>query len=696
MSATRIAAKVLVAVGALALTAGQVHAAQADAAAAEGTTPPADSAAQVFTPDYFTRFAPRTALDMVQQVPGFQIRESEQLRGLGQATGNVLINGKRLSSKSDDIFTQLQRIPAGNVVRIEIADGASLDLPGLSGQVANIIAKSDSTTGQFEWNPAVRIHAVEPFIARGSVSVSGKTGAVDYSVTIANRGGLGAAVGPTYIYDAAGSLIELRNDTWNNRYQEPGISGRTTIDGPGDSVINLNAQYKRFYEHYREKGFRDRVTGVDRGRTVSSNADGWNYELGGDVEFGMGPGKLKLIGLNRRAHEPYVQTVITTPVDGSAPFGDRYSQVGEVGERIVRGEYTFKTGKSDWQLSGEAAFNSLDNAAALFTLDPAGNFVPVPFPDGTGGVRESRYEGLLSYGRPLSSKLTLQIVAGAESSRIAQTGPLGQTRSFFRPKGSLSLAWRPSATFDVSLKLRRRVLQLSFYDFLARVFLDNENANAGNNELVPQQDWSLEIEANKKLGRWGSTKLQLIGRLVEDYVDIVPIGLTGESVGNIPHANAQAIDWTSTILLDPIGWKGAKVDVRLLLQHSSLRDPLTGERRQYSGFTDRLVELGLRHDIPGSDWAWGFDLFHQHNQPSFRLNEVGTQHEGPWWGGVFVENKDVGGLTVRLDVRNLTDARSYWERTVYAGRRNASPVAFYERRNRLIGPIFNLTVKGSF
>lgn len=654
------------------------------------------NSAQVYAPDYFARFAPKTALDMVQQIPGFQIRDSEQLRGLGQATGNVLINGKRLPSKSDDIFTQLQRIPAGNVVRIEIVDGASLDLPGLSGQVANIIAQTDSTSGQFEWNPAARAHVSKPFIQRGSLSVSGKSGPVDYSVTLGNGGGLGSAVGPTYIYDAAGGLLELRNDSWTARYQEPKLSARATIDGPGDSIVNLNGQYKRFYDHYRETGFRDRVIGTDRTRTISSNGDGWSYELGGDLEFGAGPGKLKLIGLNRRSHEPYVQTVVSTPSDDTPAFGDRYSQVGEVGERIARAEYTFKTGKSDWQLSSETAFNSLDNSAALFTLNPAGQFISVPFPDGTGGVRESRYEGLLSYGRPLSSKLTLQVVAGAESSRISQTGSLGQMRRFFRPKGSVSLAWRPSSTFDVSAKLRRRVLQLSFYDFLARVFLDNENANAGNSELVPQQDWSLEIEANKKLGPWGSTKLRLIDRWVEDYVDIIPIGATGESVGNIPRATARAIDWSSTITLDPVGWRGAKIDVRLLLQHSDLRDPLTGERRQYSGFTDTLFEFGLRHDIPRSDWAWGFDLFSQHNQPTYRLNEVGNQHEGPWWGGVFVENKNVRGLTVRLDVRNLTDARSLWERTVYTGRRNVSPVAFYERRNRLIGPIFNLTVKGSF
>src|SRR5688500_2459201 len=65
--------------------------------AVSASTPTAG--AQVYTAADFVRYAPKTAADMVTQVPGFGIRESEQLRGLGQATGNVLFNGRRPSTK---------------------------------------------------------------------------------------------------------------------------------------------------------------------------------------------------------------------------------------------------------------------------------------------------------------------------------------------------------------------------------------------------------------------------------------------------------------------------------------------------------------------------------------------------------------------------------------------------------------------
>ncbi|MEL6506424.1 MAG: TonB-dependent receptor plug domain-containing protein, partial [Pseudomonadota bacterium] len=54
-----------------------------------------------FSPEDFARFAPRTALDMVQQIPGFVIREGASDRGFGQADTNVLINGRRISGKSN-------------------------------------------------------------------------------------------------------------------------------------------------------------------------------------------------------------------------------------------------------------------------------------------------------------------------------------------------------------------------------------------------------------------------------------------------------------------------------------------------------------------------------------------------------------------------------------------------------------------
>ena len=651
----------------------------------------------IYTPADFARFAPKTALDMLNQVPGFSIRGENVERGLGQASGNVLLNGERISGKSTSATTALQGIPAKNVVRIEIVDAAKVDVPGLTGQVANVIYEGSSkVSGQFSYQPEFRAHFADPLFTRGDVSVNGTRGPIEYTVTLQNQAGRGAAGGPTLIANAAGDPIELREDVFTSNFDQPTLSGQFKLDGPGSSLGNLNVLYRRTYLRFDEISERDRTTGADQIRLQTQRENAYNYEIGGDYEFALAGGRLKLIGLNRHSDSPFTQIVRTSFSDDAPDTGNRFVQNGVTDELIGRSEFKWKMGRTDLQVSGEAAFNSLKNASSLFLLDGDGDFVEIPFPQGTGRVSEERYESLVTIARPLSETISAQLIAGAEYSTLVQEGAGGKSRSFFRPKGSLTLSAKVTPTFNVNFKAIRRVGQLNFGQFLARVFLDNQTENAGNPDLVPTQQWRFELELAKDLGAYGKTRVTLVAALFEDYIDIIPIGATGESPGNIDRAEAYAIDSASTFQLDPLGLKGAKINLRGLIQFSRVADPLTGENRQLSGFTDRLLDLSYRHDVPDSDWAYGANATYSHITRSFRLNEVGRQFEGPVFAGVFVEHKDVLGLTVRATAGNILNARSRLDRTVYRGRRNVAPIDFTESRNRLIGPIFSLNVRGTF
>jgi outer membrane receptor for ferrienterochelin and colicins len=479
-------------------------------------------------------------------------------------------------------------------------------------------------------------------------------------------------------------------------YDSPRLTGNFKFDGPGTSEGNLNLAYRWAHFRYSSDDTRQRVGSLPTAREYRQDERARRYEIGGDYAFDLGPGRLKLIGLLRGRRSPYSEQTVVTFTDGSPRAGDRYASFSDSRERIARSEYDWKLLGGDWQWSAEAAFNRLDLSAELFELNPAGEFVSIPFPEGTGGVQEARYESLLSYKRQLTPKLSLQLTGGAEFSRLSQTGAATSSREFWRPKGSLSLAWAPVKGFDASFKLRRRVGQLDFGDFLARVFLEDNNQNSGNAELVPPQSWEFELELKKSLGPWGTTTLRLYDYRIADFVDIIPIGLTGESPGNLDGAHRQGLEWTSTFQFAALGWKGAKLDLRVALEDSSILDPLTATLRPISNTMDRNIELNFRWDIPQSNWALGFNAENYHFQNYYRLGEVGLGWEGPTFAGIFVENKNVFGLTVRAAFNNVLDGRNMFDRTVYAGRRNVSPVLFTEHRDRLIGPIFSFSVKGNF
>ncbi|HEX2123670.1 MAG TPA: TonB-dependent receptor [Thermoanaerobaculia bacterium] len=489
--------------------------------------------------------------------------------------------------------------------------------------------------------------------------------------------------------------MEERDEQWRGNAEQPRFSGRFVYDGPGTAKGNLNILYGRLYYDYLETGVRASVTGEEREREVTVDEHGHNYEVGGDYEFELGRGRLKLIGVGRGSRYPNEATVITSFADGSPSVGDRFTQIGDDREMIGRSEYRWNSAGAEWQISAEGAFNSLDNTSRLFQMRPDGQFEEVPLPGGIASVEEDRYELMGSYGRPLSSKVTMKLSAGGEYSQLAQAGAGGTTRSFRRPKGELSTAWKVSPRTDVNFKLARRVGQLNFFDFLASVDVNTDQETSANPDLVPEQSWDLELEGVRNLGTLGSTTLRLYGRRIDDIIDYIPIGATGQAPGNLDQAIVYGIESRSTINLDRVGWRGARLDAHLGWQDSEVEDPLTGEQRPISGSLQEFFSFALRHDIANTEWAWGTGYSYQLNAKNYRLTEVGRLWEGPVWGDLYVEHKNVYGLTVRAGVYNLLAADSMWDRTVHAGRRT-DPVDFVEHRDRQIGPIFSFAVRGKF
>jgi len=677
-----------------------------DAIAPTGDAPPpvatqsaAVQGARTYTPADFARFAPRSALDMLNNVPGFAIDESDtERRGLGQATGNVLINGERFSGKSTDIFTELGRISASNVARIEIVDGATLNVSGLSGQVANIVTLSRGLSGNYAWRPQIRARRTPARLLDGEVSINGALAGTQYTLSLRNQSRRNGNAGPELVTTPLGALVDRRDEVLFVNEDAPRLSGsirRTFGDG---SILNANAAFGFFLLDLGEDSLRSGPGEPDRVRILRESEREYNYELGGDYEFGLGGGRLKLIGLRRFEHSPYRQTLTQDFADGRPLQGDRFTQTADETETILRGEYRWRGGSNDWQISAEGAINRLDVTNGLFALDANGDFQPVPFPNAEAVVQERRAETMLTYGRALSSTLTLQASLGGEYSQLSQEGAGGVTRTFYRPKGFLNLAWRPAPGLDVSARIERAVGQLNFFDFVASGNVSAGTTNAGNANLVPPQSWDAQIQATRNLGAWGTATARLYGRLITDQVDIIPIGATGQAPGNLDGtATLMGLQWTSTFNFDPIGWRGAKLDMNLQFQRTRLTDPLTLFRRPFNETMTRQFEITLRHDVPGTQWAYGATAFQYRQSPGFRLDQRFHFLDTPGSLGMFVEHKNVLGLTVRATVDNLLGTNESFSRTFFDGRRDATNgnALFTEDRDRFYGPVFTLSISGT-
>jgi hypothetical protein len=685
--------------GLLALAAGLC----ASTAAIAADEAPAASAAEtasdgsVFTADYFARFAPQTAYDMLTQVPGFAIHSADDMRGLGQASENVLINGQRVTDKSGGAIGQLRRESAGNVLRIEIKEAASFGIAGLTGQVANVILKADRKgSGNFSWSPQLRAHYAEPRWYAASISYSGTTGPLDYTLSVENKPGRGAMGGDNYrILSPSGALVEQRHQVNWNSTDHAKLSTILKYTGKGGLQANLSADYDPYWSRGSNAQHRDRADGNDNVWTSLTHTSGFAYDVNGDVSVPLGGGRLKLIGLRHFEHAPFLLDQRTVFASGAPDEGIRYGQDARTAETVGRVEYHWKGGPNDWTLSFERADNQYQQYSTLASLKPDGSYADIPYPQGSGTVAEKRYEGLASLSRPLSPKLDLQLAAGAEYSELGERGIGQKPRHFFRPKGSVLLAWRPTPNWDASLKFERKVGQISFSDFLANQDIANNRGNDANPDLVPPQSWETTAEVGRTLGPWGKTRLKLYHYDIQDIVDHIPVGIDGDAVGNLPHATRTGIESISTFQFDPLGWHGAKLDADVGIERARVRDPLTGLPRAISNTHDRWASLSLRHDVPHTQFAWGAGLSFDHFGRAWYLDEVNQNWEGPYVSA-FVELKNVRGLKVNFEVFNLNDGHVRFWRDVYVGRRNTTPLSFLERQHQMVGPIFTLTVSGKF
>ncbi|MEM1132253.1 MAG: TonB-dependent receptor [Pseudomonadota bacterium] len=662
--------------------------------------PTRENGRDIYAPEAFSRFNPRSALDMVQQIPGFTISGSDaNERGLGQAQQNVLINGQRISGKTNDAETALSRINASAVERLEILDGATLNIAGLSGQVLNLVVSRQGLTGNFSWNPVLRQRLEDDWFS-GEVSVSGKLGKADFTITVENDARRQGGFGPETVTGPDGDLLFLRDEFARFFSDRPALTlfyGRTSDAG---SIFNFNGRFQIQNFSTEIETLRTQEGVPDILEPFDSREDERNFEISADYDFALGGGRLKLIGFQRYEHSPTVDQFLRIFGDDQPATGSLFDQTADEGESIARAEYGWRSKNgNDWQIAAEGAFNFLDIEAELFNLDRNGQFVPTPLPNATSRVEELRGEVILTYGRRLASNLTLQSNFGAEYSEISQTGPSGLTRSFVRPKGSVALTWNTNSNLDLNFTLERNVGQLNFFDFIAQPNLGNEVDNAGNVQLVPEQSWNFEIEAQQSLGSLGNMNLRLFYTLINDVVDRIsidnPDGSLGEGPGNIGNAWRAGAELNGTLLLDDLGIRGGRLDAGLFWQTSRVDDPLTGVSRRINDDRIYTIDLTFRHDIPNTELAWGTTFFRRENSSGFRLDLRSLSFETEPDLGMFFEHKDLLGMTARLNITNLFGLSDGFLREFSENRRDG-PIAFTERRERAFGQIFSLDLTGTF
>src|SRR5690348_12671530 len=145
---------------------------------------------------FFTAAHPNTAYDMIARLPGFTFVDVGNARGFAGTAGNVVINGQRPTSKTDSLYSILNRTPAADVERIELIRGGApgVDMHGQT-VVANVVLKKQDST-EIVANLEDNIFIDDGHsIPQASLQFTRHSGDSTYEASITRNGGYDDSVG---------------------------------------------------------------------------------------------------------------------------------------------------------------------------------------------------------------------------------------------------------------------------------------------------------------------------------------------------------------------------------------------------------------------------------------------------------------------------------------------------------------------
>lgn len=677
---------------------------------------PAPASAQssrttVYQATYFAQFAPRSALDIAQHVPGFQLdlgagQNGADVRGFAGTAGNVVINGARPSSKAESLQTTLARIPAQRVVRVELGPGDLFgsDYAGKS-QVLNVILSEQGGIDANVTASAQRRHtgyvnrdiSASALIRRGPSSINLSAG------TGRNRQ-LEEGTDDITVPDT-GELVEHRRKHNSYFNRDPYLSASWALERGPDKAFRLNARWQPSTFHLFQSNRVSTTGEPEHDDNLIQRYRDPVIELGGDVTRPLAGGAIKFVALatRRKRHDSdnYIQR--DGLIEGNANVVGGFEQLiaAKRNETIGRVSWTKSNlfGMS-FEVGAEGAYNTLDDHTSLSAIDENGNSVSIDLPIADATVKEKRGEVYVNLGKTLSPALRVDGGVNYEFSQLKVRGDATADRTLKFLKPNITLDWKPGGGWHTQLSVKRTVAQLDFYDFISFGELSTNRINGGNADLVPQRTWEFRATVEHPLLGDGLFKLDLGHDLISMLQDRVLIfdqdGNGFDSPGNLGTGKR----YFATLTVDaPLGklWKGLRAKFTGTLQRTRVEDPISGRMRKFSGFyPDWQWDVTVRRD--SGAFSYGFEVNDNQRFTFFRTDEFDTNMNRGAYMTAFVEYRPGPKTSITLDMDNLLNTHAARDRLLFFPNR-ADPDddgVFDEFRDRNRHRSFGLTLKQTF
>jgi len=651
-----------------------------------------DESTVVYAASYFAQWEPFTVGDMLDRIPGITVaREngsggsgSSNRRGLGLGGEQILINGRRITGKENEGGSQLSRIPANQVDRIEIIRGTSGDLDVRGGtQVINIVLLDVESRSSLAFEASMDQYHDGELKSGAKMSLSGQRGNFDYL--------LSASTTPQWEYRILHETSVLTDNTLNESIRRAPTTDAQPLEVSSNlgyrfnasDLIHLNAQYQQT----------DAPQLIERATTgyqvtpsthkldfdnISSDADFW--EIGGDYEHGFANGnRWKTLFIINRKQDQRLRNRFQVAATGDV--NDLFlNTFNRYQERIARSSYSMKlTASQDLEFGLEGAQSILDSTLRLgvfTTMGPvSGDFGGLtPVTNTAASVEETRYEAFAVHNWQINNRMSLESTLIFEESQIAQSGDLSKKRDFdfVRPKLDYRFDITPSLQFRATVE--KAISQLSFNDFTANSneMDDDQNAVVGNPDIRQEQSWRYDVNLEYRFNNdSGVINTNLFYHDLDDVIDKIDVSTANtlqSANGNIGDGTRYGGSIDASLRLGMFDLPQILLTSRVNAQDSEVTDPFLGIDRRVPRSGRGGYRLGFRHDMNSRNINYGFDFngTFTGGRKTYDIDKIEDFHTEDFIVA-YMEVQGWGELTYRFEAANLNESERCRLRTRYVG-----------------------------
>ena len=706
-------------------------------------TSPSEDSTVVYPAAYFAEFAPVTAQDMLNRIPGLDSGSrgggppggfsgggggssfggsrgggGSGGRGFGGGGGNeILINGKRTAGKNNQASGQLDRITADQVNYIELIRGTSgsLDVRG-SSQIVNVVLFEELSSSSISYEAGLDQARDRTLSPSGSLAYGGQYGGLNYLFSVNSR--------DVYYNNISKENSILGDFSPNDLVRED----RSTDGDRSEISTNLGYEINRNSSVRFNALFADGEGPTDLFRTITDlkvqpntirrereytpqTSDNW--EIGGDYEYNFSNGdRFKILFISNANTRSSTLERFRLAGDNSESKTLFLDSGSTTRERIVRSSYTFDIFENqDIEAGAERAQTILDSNLALglplasgIPSAAFGGLVPVAVANSNSTVEEMRYEPFVIHNWIINPRMSLESTLLYELSEITQKGDVYNQRDFDFVKPKLDFRFDLTPTLQLSAKIEKVVEQLSFSDFVAASESQDRDTNtqAGNVNLHQEWYWNYEFKTEYRLPNdIGVVDADIFYRDYTDRIERVDVSPSPTDLqsanGNIGDGKQYGMNLNASLRMRMIDMPNLLLTSRLNVEDSEVTDPFLGIKRRFTFNNRGRLSLGFRHDISlwnlnyGMQWNNSFDG----NRKRYDIDDIELSAGDPFVLA-FMEVVAFGGVTFRLDAIGFNNGGFCRERQRFVGRISAGILEEIEDQCSSSGRQLSFKVNGTF